>query len=228
MIKLPREDSEYWIFSRTDIYWMLNGIFKKNRLIKIFFDGNESFLTTITKISDDCIKFDAENFILNGPIAKSGFCFFDDDNIDTIFPIENIKIEVINNLKFFVIDFPKKIHKLQRREFFRIKVPSSDLKKCVVLNKDNNEVIFKMMDISFGGICLLLSQHDSNFISGNKIKNCYINIENSKEIIEFSLVVRYVGEKSNDSGYQKIGCQFDDMSNIDKILLNKLILKLQS
>jgi len=220
------KDSEYFIKDPKQVFNSLNQLLKQKALISAHFgDNNESFITTILNLDrkKNLIKLDyGPKEYLNKQLLSSSNIEFRTEfqGIKVAFSGQKISKTLSNGQQILVMPIPASIFWMQRRQFYRIKVPLSHSSICkIIFNSENEEtrqtVKFKLVDISISGIAILNEQQQlsNEFIPTSSFEHCELRLDNSSAI-NVSLTVKdkrnLLPEKPNKG--QRIGCAFNHIT----------------
>lgn len=227
----PKEDSEFWIKDTNSINAILKKIIEQSHVNNIIIYKNEEnlFLSNIVFINKKTNKiyFDiTENDKLINMIQKNEnfLISFKDEGVEIVFKIDNFKIVDLDGMNTLCANIPNKIHRLQRRNYYRVNVSN---KISFILN--NNIVSSDLVDISLGGVSFL-SKTKNQFMKNQLLKNCFINIniDNKTEEFCFDLQVMHISEQQvGFNNVEKIGAKFLRLSPKEEYIINKYIIRQQ-
>ncbi len=233
--------SEYFVKNPKLIFKHLNKLVKQNSLISAHFgDNNESFLTTILDLDlkKHQIKLDygPKEYLNKLLLASNNVEFRTELNgIKVAFSGQKISRTKSNGQIVFVMPIPAILFWMQRRKFYRVKVPLSHNSYCKISFKDEKEetpqmVKFKLMDLSISGIAFFSDQKEfSDMLNlGNTIEHCELCLGNSSPI-NLSLTVK---DKINllpdrpDKG-QRIGCSFTQITPASESIIQRYMQEIE-
>ena len=69
----------------------------------------------------------------------------------------------------------------------------------------------RVMDISFGGVCLILEHRRTVVVPGTVLTGCKLELP-QLGAVDSDLEVAYVDEISPESGWRRLGCRFSGLS----------------
>lgn len=219
---LPAADSPYWIHHHNEIEKIISGLCSEARQVVLqdVNKDNQFILTTIVEITKDFIILEADKTnSTNNAFTQSNHLIIETtlEHISLLFEVKQLTLINKNERAYLKILFPSKIHKLQRREFFRLPVSKVKPLICHIPHQQNTE--FKILDISLGGL-RILNNPNVTVEQGDIIENCFIILDN-KEQINFNIEVRY---KISTSKNEQIGLKFVLLKAQDEQRLNKYIM----
>ena len=214
-----KTESDYLVKNAKMVFNHFNELITKKCLISAHFgDRNTSFLTTITGL-------DSKNKVINldcGPsekldeqlLSSSKVLFRTEvDGIKVSFSGKNIKKINTDGDWVLSMPIPDTIFWLQRRQFYRVKIPlSHNHSYCRLTLKIDDETeteTFQLYDLSITGFSFLNSnprwsdqlQPDSEFI------NCVLHLNNGNQASVGFVIKNNVEIRANSlDARDKIGC----------------------
>lgn len=223
------KESDYIVRGPKTINGHLTDIVKKKCIIAAHFDRNQSFLTTIVDIDpkNNLLAMDcAPNEALNRALLGSPKVLFrtEVEGVKASFTGKNIRQAKVGDHLALVMNIPDSMFWLQRREYFRVKIPiiheSSLCEIRFVTEFEDGETEeqvgqFRLLDISIRGFCFLNTKAEFNdlLLPEALITHCSIHLnDGSYDRVEFE--VRYASEvKVNPTtSYYRIGCRYTQIS----------------
>ena len=225
-----QKNSDYLVRNQKLIAEYLTDIFKHKCIITAHFgENNASFLTAILEldVKNSIIKVDcapAEH--LNQQLLNSAKVLFRTqiDGIKVSFSGKSIKKTKIGDHHAFEMPLPDAIFWMQRRQFYRVKIPLSHTGSfCEIAFQDESEhefpsirtEKFRLNDIGINGFAFLnphpyLNQQFQYDIAFNGAK-LFLH-EGPNSVVGF--VIKDVTEikVNTTSTQQRIGCQFSDIT----------------
>lgn len=191
-------------------------------------DHDVSIMTAIIDIPDDGseVVFDySGSKDLDRLIRQSKSIDFsvnlDDTNL--AFSSDAVEDTVHHGRPAFKVGMPRAVHRIQRRDFYRVSPPLSERPECVMEHEGKTYHAI-IIDISIGGICALVES--AGFKSGDVIERCRISTPVGIEI-ESPLEIAYVGSKLDGRKEARYGCRFKDASAFIESELQKYVTYLQ-
>jgi len=134
------------------------------------------------------------------------------DYMQLRFTCEHVEAATYQRASAFRARIPKAIARSQRRGSMRFPVPSAN--PPVVrqrLTKRGMEMRLRVMDISFGGVCLILEDQRTAIASGAVLSGCILELPDIGAI-ETGFEVVYVDEMEPHNGWRRLGCRFSGVS----------------
>ena len=237
------EDNRFTIRSKGEILSLLKGIVQENSRTALYYDeGNDFILTTMLNVSEQGIWLEV------GPSTSSNQRILSSKKIIFIGSYHQVKLQFVANhiesatldsYSAFLIPFPNKLLRIQRREYFRLTTPVANPLKCIIpltlsnINDESGASVSKreltIMDISGGGVALVCEVHDTILLPGNSYENCQIQLPGIGSISatvkvqnSFEITLR------NGKRSKRAGCEFTKLSGEATTLLQRYVVKLQS
>lgn len=204
--------------SPREILFQLKSLIKRgDRISVIFQEGRQSFLTVLIDIS---AKNDEFYFDIGGSRELNDIFLRAEQSTFTTF-IEGIRIQFsvgksremkLGGERVFAAPLPQSLLRLQRRELFRVQLPTIKPYTCRVRRGSPEEETLALHDISVGGIgvhSLQTLQYEQLEI----LENCWLDLRDSG-MLNVKLEVRYVHSVESRSGKTlwEMGCKFVDLA----------------
>jgi c-di-GMP-binding flagellar brake protein YcgR len=219
---------------RREITFLLRGLIKQGERISVTFDGGrQSFLTVLIDLSDDETQLyfdvggshDTNRAFLNA--ERSAFLSVV-DGIHIQFSATQVQEKTVRGERVFVVPVPKSLLRLQRRDVFRIQLPTSKPYICRIRRGAPDEKALPLHDISIGGIGIL-STEKLAFEQLEVLENCWVDLRDSGALA-LTLEVRYITELENRAGKPlwHMGCQFLKLSSLNETLIQRFMGRLEA
>lgn len=132
--------------------------------------------------------------------------------IDVSFDLGNIETGHSQGIAYYKAALPKKVYFPQRRNARRLSIkPGSSLSFYALYGDVNIPVHGNVLDLSGGGIGVILTNNRARICRGGILKNCRVVLSENEEI-QFDLKLRFV--KSHPSGNNRlhIGGYFENLT----------------
>lgn len=224
------KENDYLVRNTKRIVEHLSTIFKSNCIVSAHFgENNSSFLTAIIEIDPkgNVLKVDcAPSELLNKLLLGSSKVLFRTqiDGIKVSFSGKNIKKSKCKDQPAFEMPIPDAIFWMQRRNYFRVKVPLSHTgSNCEVrllknIDSDIPTLLLaglRLADISIKGFALLNSDPliSDDFEIDKEFNDCKLQLHEGPSC-NVSFVVKNLSNiKINAStNQQRIGCRLTDLT----------------
>lgn len=219
---------------QRDISFQLRGLIKRNERVSVGFqEGRQSFLTVLIDISEEnnALYFDiGGSEETNRAFLKAEHSTFvaNCDGIRLQFSAGQAREARLRGDTVFAIALPKSLLRLQRREFFRLELPSAKPYLCRIRRGSAQEKALALHDISVGGIGIF-SQEAIHFEQMEILENCWIDLRDTG-VLAVTLEVRYAVSLETRSGKPlwHIGCRFVNLSSLNETLIQRFMSRLQA
>lgn len=242
-IDIPSKDSPFWIESALEIKFLFKNLMKRAEKVTLWLSESEFIVSIILDVLESGeIIFDlGGDRKVNAKMQNSSFIVFTAsiDKVDIKCVIEGVREGKFQGGMAFFAKFPKRVHKLQRREFYRVATPVAKPIFCqlnieIKSEKEPNVKMVKqipaqVIDISLGGVCIIEpSVAGVGFKSGEIIDNCSILLPEFGQI-QFNLMFCHIFETESRTGVVKrrVGCKFLNISQQDQMTVQKYMTKLE-
>lgn len=237
---LPGDDSPYWIESPLEIKHLLKTFAKRNEKLTIWLSPGQFFVSMVLSISD------ANELVLDfgvDPktnartlIASKVMCVASFDRIDVKFELTRIKQTKYDGAMAFVCALPARVHKLQRREFYRVPTPlAKPVFSTLVIPPPEGTALktrtvqAQVVDISLGGICIMDPGGGPPELLGNLVcRGCTMMLPEFGQV-SFDLLICHIFEVETRGGIKKrrAGCKFLALTHGDQTLVQRYMTKLE-
>ena len=237
------QEPDYSVHSRPEICFFLNGIMQEKSLISLYLarDSLSAILSSILAIDPQkklLIMDYGINETLNQIALKRGYlrCITSHNRIRIEFDCDNLQRVQFEGRHAFSADIPESLKRLQRRNFYRVTTPITNPAVCTISSlraPDEMPVAYSLLDISYGGMALI-DQPDTDTLlkAGTRLEHCRIDLPGDGNLfgsIEASIQIAYVGTVilNNGNTCPRIGCEFINLSEKSRILIQRYIIKLE-
>lgn len=232
------EDLEFRIESKAEMLSILQGIVDHGTHVALYYGREQNFILTILLgVNENGMWLDV------GPFPPDNKQLLLSDRVIFVSAHRHVKIqfvaydarsELFENNEAFYLELPDYLLRIQRRDFFRIDVPSSPPVKCIIPVMPENPgdpVTMRealVMDISGGGIGLLCDKNEDILLPGKILPDCRVSIPHVGSLsvtIEVRNILSFTTH--NNVVHKRAGCRFVHLDNQASILLQGYIIHLQ-
>ena len=201
------------LYGRGEIMQKLRQLGKKNSLITLHFNEQSMLSTVVDVLADkNLLVLDyGGNEELNQKLLKYDRAVVktDYDGITAQFSINDIRKARLQGKPSFACPLPESVLWVQRREFYRVRVPLSENVTCELIHGDNHRTEYPVLDISTGGIALLDKNAELELEPGNIFHNCKLTLgEHDSAFINLEVRNNIPVNSQDDSGDVRCGCAF--------------------
>lgn len=236
-MNLPQSEEDLercTLSSRREILFQLRTLIRQSERISVAYDeGRQSFLTVLIDVSeaDDNLYFDISGSEeTNQTFIKSERCQFAGvvGGIRIQFSGKRPRITTLNGERVFAIAVPKSLLRLQRRDAFRLQLPSSKPYICRVQRGTPEEIALPLYDISVGGLGIQIAEKPE-FEPMAQLNNCWIDLREAG-IFSVTLEVRYVmaTEIRMNKPLWHMGCRFLNLPPLNETLIQRFMARVEA
>lgn len=229
------DDSRYLVTNKLEIVRVLRGLTQRNEMVSAFFNnGNDLLLTSVLGVYPeiDSVVLDCgSNEELNQRILRAEKIIFVTalDKVKVQFTSQGIERGNFENKPAFVIPFPSQVLRLQRREYYRLTTPILNPLKCKVTFPNGQVEEFPIIDISAGGIGMVLANSfEIPLKVGGMYPGCRIELP-GVGVLELTLSIQSLFEVTLKNGGKSLrsGCQFVNLHPSMETLIQRYIVRLE-
>jgi c-di-GMP-binding flagellar brake protein YcgR len=229
------DDSRYLVTNRLEIVRILRSLAQRNELVSAFFNnGKDLLLTSVLTVYPeiDTVVLDCgSNNDLNQRILRAEKIIFVTalDKVKVQFISQGIEPSNFENKPAFVVPLPTQVLQLQRREYYRLTTPIVNPLKCKVPLGEGRVEEFPIIDISAGGIGMILANSVALPLKvGSTYPGCRIELP-GVGTLELTLGIQSLFEVTLKNGAKSLrsGCQFVNLHPSMETLIQRFILRLE-
>ncbi|MEY5100281.1 MAG: flagellar brake protein YcgR [Pseudomonadota bacterium] len=236
---LPPAGDPFWIDSPLEVRQIVRDLARRNASVQCWVGTEGPLEATVTEVRDSgdmVLRFAAgqlpERLLRAGPsvvlLANLG-------SVRISFLVEGLQPDASGAALTYAARLPLSVHRLQRREFFRVPSPASLLCElplpCAVTERGGGEPgrrAVRLADLSVGGVCLALpAEADLPVELGGQLEGCSLELPEFG-VIRFGLQFLNLLDDGRKSGEQLVGARFVGMDLRDEMLLQRFLYKLQA
>jgi c-di-GMP-binding flagellar brake protein YcgR len=212
--------SQYLLYSRSEILFVLRQVMQKKCMITVYFDeGRSFFLTTLVAVSDDgnWLYFDTPSDPDTARRALGARKLMLTTMLERVkiqFSIDGVQEVAAGNRKSYATHLPETLLRLQRREHFRLSTPVANPIKCAfraaMPGGQATDVDATVADISGGGVGLVVPEALAPaFPIGATFSGCTIVLP-EEGTITTGLCVRNSFAVTTKTGarHWRVGCEY--------------------
>ena len=218
----PKIDSienmeHYMLYGRGEIMQKLRLLGKKNSLISLHFNERTMLSTVVDVLSDkNLLVLDyGSNEEMNQYLLKHNRAVVktDYDGIQAQFTISDIRKARLQGKPSFACPLPEDVLWVQRREFYRVRIPLSEVVTCELIHGDNNRTEYPVLDISTGGIALYDKNDELELEPGNVFHNCKLTLGDHSTVFTNLEIRNHILKNINnpEEGW-RCGCAFQGLT----------------
>lgn len=233
------EFAQFFLNERSEIVFYLNLLARQRSLLTVYAnDGQHFFLTSIVAVDEA-----SDRFFLDLPEATENIAYATQARQITLATnLDRVKIQIrlqqlttgqYQNQNVLVSVIPEALLRLQRREFFRLELPTTNPIRCklAAASADGFPKIFELAlaDISGGGISLVAPTEAAEFFPRDALfPQCRLEIPGDG-VIQVNLCVRKTIEISATTGQHslRIGCEFINLTASSQNFIDRYIARIE-
>ena len=217
-----------------EVIFQLRGMIKRgDRVTVLFQEGRQSFLTVLIDLSENkgllYIDIGGSNE-MNQAFLKSEQSTFTTfvDGVRIQFTARKGSEVTLDGEKTFAVPIPSSMLRLQRREYFRLQLPSTKPYVCRIRRGSPQEKALPLHDISVGGLGIL-STTPLDYTQLEKLDNCWLDLRESG-MIRCGLEVRYINAMESRTGKPlwHMGCKFINQPPSDETLIQRFMARIEA
>lgn len=237
--RLPGENSPYWIQYPLDIRQQFRLLCKHGERVRLWYGPADSIVSVVLEVRDNGeLVFDVgpdartnQRLLAAPDVLLSGMV----DGVELKCALGPLREVVHQGLPAFLSALPKRLHRLQRREFHRMPIPVGHAARCEIpaalpaAGRPAPRVPAKLIDISLGGVAIEMPTGTSlAWETGLRLPECRLQLDDMG-VISADLEVRHIDEIHTRSGHvrRKVGCLFVRLSAGAENLLQRYITRLE-
>lgn len=229
------EDIERCTLSGSrEVLFQLRSLIKHSERVSVTFDeGRQSFLTVLIDVSTDSgqLIFDiGGSEETNRAFLKAERSLFAGvlEGIRVQFYTRQARMTTLNGEQVFTVDLPTSILRLQRRDAFRLHLPTIKPFLCRVRRGSEHERTLPLRDISVGGIGTQVTEQLA-YDPMERLENSWIDLRESG-IFMVTLEVRYIRSTESRAGKPlwHMGCRYLNLSPHDETLIQRFMARIEA
>ena len=233
IVNTPKIDSienmeHYMLYGRGEIMQKLRQLGKKKSLISLHFSESSMLSTVVDVLSDRNLlvldyggdeEMNQKLLKHNRAVVKTDY-----DGIQAQFSIKDIRKARLQGKPSFACPLPEDVLWVQRREYYRVRIPLSEVVTCELIHGDNHRTEYPVLDISTGGIALFNQNNELELEPGNVFHNCKLTLgDHSTAFINLE-VRNNILKNPNDPGEgMRCGCAFLNLIGDVEVDVQKFI-----
>ncbi|MBL8473074.1 MAG: flagellar brake protein [Rhodocyclaceae bacterium] len=227
----------YFLATRNEVMFYLRAMMQKRAMLSLFMGrGANSFLTSLLQIDErqSSLLFDAPRDMGLAERASTMRPLVFVTSLDKVkiqFQVDDLALTEFEGGTALRTPMPARMLRLQRREYYRLVLPSSHPLKCTLATDEGlantANVELQVLDISAGGLAIVTPPDGLPFVPEMVYPDCRVHLPDIG-LIEAALQVRNVFSVTlrNGQTVKRAGCQFVDLSPQMSALIQRYIMKI--
>lgn len=231
--------SKHEIRSKNEILFILRALIESGSLITVYFNqGKDFLLTSLLQIAADgnTLVLDVgSNSEMNKRALQADrlICVTSHRSVKIQFSLDGVDPVQFEGRKAFLGNVPPTLARLQLRDFFRLATQRTDPLICrVPVQKEDgstSNIETTIMDISGGGVALIVPQGDVYFDIGKEFPDCNFTLPGVGKIVTTLRVLKLFDETMvNGRVRKRAGCQFYKLPAQMTTLIQRYIIKVEA
>lgn len=236
----PERFTRYAVRDAREIVQLMQALVEKRPLLTAQFAGGPSFLTVVLAVSpangstSGTVVIDAPSddaVATRATAAARLVCMTRLDNVRVQFPLGALTRVEHEGRPALQAPLPDSMLRLQRREFFRLPTPNGHAPTCEITVDGpggQKTVSVRILDISGGGLAILVPPRDLDFTPGREFANCQLMLPDGPPL-PVRLIVRnlFEVERPNDVKVLRAGCEFVGQTTAGSARIQRYIFKVE-
>lgn len=205
-------DSQFRIEGEFAVRAVLRELMARHALVSLYPEGraDDALVTTIVHVDADGFELDASGQPQGAAALRNAQLVVGvalPDNIKTQFALRGLHVvhetPAVVTLRSLI---PSELHRMQRRDAFRVSPPPDDAARCVRPLGDGSELACELLDLSAGGLSIRLPAGLAAPAFGEIWRHC--RIEAGDRAIPCELVVRRALDDAQVPGAHRVAFAF--------------------
>lgn len=216
----PPDDEQYMVRSRLEIVSVLRGLKDQRELVTAYFgDGRDFIVTMVLSVNPEF-----EEIVLDfGAEQRANARLMEASRLFLVSQLAQIRIQfwtgradatMFDDLPAFRVRMPPELMRLQRRQYYRVRVPARHGVRCELppLKEDGPRIPARVVNISCGGLAITDVPEEVRFEPGTRLRGCTLVVDDSGAI-ETTLGIVRIAEVplAHGAASRLIGVEFIDV-----------------
>ena len=228
------EENEYLITNPKEIVSILQTIAQRKSRVALYYnEGVSMVLTMILAVDENGVWVDAaSNPLDNRLIERSKRIIYvsTHNQAKVQFVAGDVVLGTYEDAPAFSLGLPRKLLRLQRRDYYRLVTAETGALNCVIHPVANQSIQQEVtvMDISIGGVALVCEQTGVELHPGMVYEHCQIELPGIGTV-EAAIEVKNAFEITDRNGKVKrrAGCVFVKPDGKTTMLLQRYVAQMQ-
>jgi flagellar brake protein len=240
-LSLPPPDSPHWIGSAAEIRQIFRMLAKKSEKVTLWSSDEQFQLSLVLDVRSDgmavldvAVNEAQDERLLKAPrVWLTGSL----DRVDVKCELAPLARGTFEGGPALLARLPSRLHKLQRREFFRVSVPLGEPLFCQIpppasaagAERHAKPLVAQVIDISLGGVSLVQPLGlPTAPASGDLFEGCSIDFSEEGRLT-FDLKVQHVFQTTLRQGTvsRRLGCAFQKLPSAAEAAIQRYIHRLE-
>ena len=227
---------KYLLHTRAAIIQKLKQLAKgKNNITAHFAAGKYSLLTQVVDVLTDkgLVVLDyGSDEKTNKKIIEAERIVFktQHEGITAQFNANKIQKAKFQSRPAFACAIPDSILWVQRREYYRVRIPFGDNIQCALAHSQDTVIEYPVLDISIAGIALHMKELDLEYTlqPGMIFERARLLLPDGESgIVNLEIVNELPMKEGNPDAGERFGCQFNDVSGDTSAMIQRYIYEIE-
>lgn len=231
------DHGRYLIHSRLEIAAILESLAKSGTLVTAYFYGGSDFiLTSVAAVQPEqnrvYVDYGADTAANQRALLAGKITFVAAQaRIKVQFFSASLRAARLGGRELFEMAIPATLLRLQRREYFRIATPLTRPLLCRIppfAAPAQVPAELTVVDISCGGIAIIDSGNPAGIEAGARFDGCRVQLPQLGEVTTgIKVQTMFDVTFRNGTKHRRAGCEFVDMRERDRALIQRYISRLE-
>ncbi|MEP7205428.1 MAG: flagellar brake protein [Casimicrobiaceae bacterium] len=226
-----QEDPDYTVFSRREILTILHSLEAERKVATIYFGERDFIVSMVLAVNPEF-----EEIVLDfGADQRANARLLVAPRVLVVSNLAQIRIEfsagtpnatVHENLPAFRIRMPEVLTRLQRRQYYRVRVPARQELRCRIPAPGGGDASFlvRVVNLSCGGAALTNLPLDLDLEPGTRLFPCLLTLGDGEPLAATAEVVRVIDMPPSQRPAERIcGVQFVELSDGARARIQRFI-----
>ena len=227
---------KYLLHNRAAIIQKLKQLAKgKNNITAHFAEGKYSLLTQVVDVLNDkgLVVLDyGSNEEINKKIIEAKRIIFktQHEGITAQFSVSKVQKAKFQARPAFACAIPESLLWVQRREFYRVRIPLADNIRCQLIHDQDVIIEYPILDISIAGMALHMKELDLEYTlqPGMTFNHARLLLHDGEVgLVNLEIVNQMPMKNDNPDAGERLGCQFHDVSGDTSAMIQRYIYNIE-
>ena len=218
---------------RREILFQLRSLIRQKTRVAVTFDeGRQSFLTVLIDLDED----DNELYLDVGGSEDTNRAFLRSERCNFSAVVDGIRVQFsgrqpqltkLAGETVMAVAIPKSLLRLQRRDAFRLPLPTTKPYICRIRRGTPEEQALPIYDISVGGLGIEVNE-EPKLETMQKLENCWLDLRDFG-MLPVTLEIRYIAarESRTNKPFWHIGCQFVNLPLAGETTIQRFMARIE-
>ncbi len=210
---------KYLLSSKAAIIQKLRQLAKsKNNITAHFGSGKYSLLTQVVEVlpDKDLVVLDyGSNEAINKKLLQSEHTVFktQHEGVTAQFSTDFLQKARLHGKPAFACAIPESLLWMQRREFYRVRIPLRDNIFCELIHNEEILVSYPVLDISIAGLAIRIEESKYDIEPGMFFNGARLILPNEESgLVNIEIMNQLPLKQDNPEAGLRFGCQFHNIS----------------